>query len=328
MAHFSAASLRRGVAALTGEGPAFHEPVMVEEVIELLAPSGGRMYLDGTVGGGGHARALLERCPGCFLVAVDRDPHAVEAASAALEPFADRVEVRQRRFDEAADLPALRYRPLSGALLDLGVSSHQLDEEQRGFTFRSGALLDMRMGGEGEGGPGAAELLNEAREERLMRIFREFGEEPRARKLAEAVVRRRADRPLRTSDDLVEVLESLPGRGPRTKDKARIFQALRIAVNDELGILAGALPTLRDALAAGGALAVISYQSLEDRLVKHAFRDWSRSCLCPPGIPVCTCRGTPLGEVLAGGLVRPSAEEITRNPRARSARLRGWRKTL
>lgn len=318
-------STRSRVSEDGGErGRPFHEPAMVQESVDLLLRGGVGLYMDGTVGGGGHARALLGRCSGCRLVAVDRDPEALEAATRALEPHRDRVRFLRARFDRAVERAVVGEGELAGALLDLGVSSHQLDAAERGFTFRRGAPLDMRMEGEEAEGPSAADLLNGAREERLTRIFRDFGEEPRARRLAREVVRRRRREPFRTSDELVAALADALDRSPSPGEKARIFQALRIAVNDELTALEAALPEIRDALRPGGVVAVIAYHSLEDRIVKNAFREWSRSCVCPPRIPVCRCRGEPLGQTLTRGPLRPSEDELARNSRARSARLRAW----
>ena len=303
----------------------FHDPVLVREVMEFLTPSGNGVYLDGTVGGGGHSTILLEECASCEVIAVDRDPDALEAAKAGLAPFGARVRFIQARFDEAfrsADLP----EPLAGVLLDLGVSSHQLDSDRRGFAFRVGVELDMRMGGTQAGEPSAAQILNSEPEEALARIFHEYGEEPRSQRLARAVVERRSDTPFRTSDDLVAVLYRTLGRVPKAKEKARIFQAMRIAVNEELTCLERGLTEFREVMAPDARIVVISYHSLEDRLVKNSFRDWSRSCVCPPGMPVCTCRGAPLGSVLTRKAVRPSEVEVRRNPRARSARLRAWKK--
>lgn len=303
----------------------FHEPVMVQEVLEFLAPAGEGVYLDGTVGGGGHSAALLNQCASCRVVAVDRDPEALKAAKATLASLGARVQFVQARFDEAVDAGELS-EPLAGVLLDLGVSSHQLDSDRRGFAFRAGVELDMRMDASQTGGPDAAEILNSEPEEVLARIFHEYGEEPRSRGLARAVVKRRSSRPFRTSDDLVATLYRALGRIPNTKEKARIFQALRIAVNEELVCLEQGLTRFREAMGPDACLVVLSYHSLEDRVVKVAFRDWSLSCVCPPRMPLCTCRGEPLGKVLTRRAVRPSEIEVSRNPRARSARLRAWRK--
>ena len=296
---------------------------MASEVLGWIDPHDEKVLLDGTVGGGGHAALMMERCPTCRLIAVDRDPEALAAARARLAPFGDRVCFVEARFDRALDDARVSEQALDGVVLDLGVSSHQIDLDRRGFTFREGAPLDMRMAGQG---PTAADLLNEESETELARIFYEYGEERRSRPLAKAIVARREVTPFATSDDLVGVLTRVLGRSTTHQDKARIFQALRIAVNGELEALERVLPKLRDALAGSGVLVVIAYHSLEDRIVKHAFRDWSRACVCPSELPVCTCRGRALGETLTRKGVRASADEIEANPRARSAVLRAWRK--
>ncbi|HEX2779690.1 MAG TPA: 16S rRNA (cytosine(1402)-N(4))-methyltransferase RsmH, partial [Gemmatimonadaceae bacterium] len=210
-----------------------------------------------------------------------------------------------------------------GILLDLGVSSRQLDDESRGFSFRPGAPLDMRMGNDAD--TDAAGLLAEEREVELARIFREYADEPKAGRLAREIVRRRETRPLTTSDDLVNAIRG--ALGPRTDagDFARIFQAVRIAVNGELRDLERALPALRERLAPGGVFAVIAYHSGEDRIVKNVFRDWATACVCPPRQPVCTCRGEALGTLLTRKAIVAGEEETSRNPRSRSAKLRGFR---
>lgn len=309
-------------------GGDYHVPVLVGEVVRLLAdtPDEGEI-LDGTVGGGGHGRAILEQIPGVRLLAVDRDPEALDEARRALAAWEGRVRFLRARFDEAARGAGLLGPSLRGALLDLGVSSRQLDETRRGFAFRSGeAPLDMRMGSEAEGGPTAADILNEWDEEELRWMIRRHGEEPRARRVAEEVVLRRRDAPFRTAGELVDAMRGAFGRPPTVKEKARVFQALRIQVNEELHSLEQGLPLVKDALVPRGVMVVISYHSLEDRIVKHTFREWSRVCVCPPGLPVCACRGEALGETLTSRVVRPSESEVARNPRARSARLRAWRK--
>jgi 16S rRNA (cytosine1402-N4)-methyltransferase len=294
-----AVSFGRGLKAVTGvkSGGPFHEPVMVEEVLEVLEGAQSGTILDGTLGGGGHAEAMLVRWPQCRVVGVDRDPDAVEVARHRLEPFADRLRILEMRFDQAMDHAQVRQGELDGALLDLGVSSWQLDADHRGFAFRRGLPLDMRMGGE-EAGTSAAAFLNRADEEELARVFREYGEEPRARGLAREVVRRRSDRSFETSDDLVAAFAGILGRTPYPREMARVFQALRIVVNQELSVLSQTLPRIRDALKPCGVLAVISYHSLEDRIVKVFFREWSSDCMCPPGLPVCVCdqrsQGAPL----------------------------------
>jgi 16S rRNA (cytosine1402-N4)-methyltransferase len=303
---------------------AYHDPVLAEDVVTFLSPRGEGLYLDGTVGGGSHARLILEACEGCRVLGVDRDPQAIEHARAALADFAGRVRFLRARFDDAADDAEVLDVGLDGALLDLGVSSRQLEADERGFTFRRGVALDMRM--DPTGGPDARSFLAEASEERLAQVFRDFGEEPRARRLAREIVKRRSTEPLETSDDLVAALAVTLGRSPSARDKARIFQAVRIAVNEELEALERGLPAIREAMNGGAVMVVISYHSLEDRVVKNAFREWSRACVCPPELPRCACRGEPLGETLTRRPVRPPAAEVAQNPRARSARLRAWRR--
>jgi len=297
---------------------------MGREVLDYLEPRAGGLYLDGTVGGGGHTCLILDGCSDCRVLAVDRDPEALEEARSALADVRGRVRFLGVRFDDAPKDPEARDRGLDGALLDLGVSSHQLDDDGRGFAFRRGVALDMRM--DGTAGSDARRFLAEASEERLATVFRDYGEEPRARRLAREVVKRRATAPLETSDDLVAALAVSLGRSPSAKEKARIFQSVRIAVNEELDALEAGLPAIRDVMKGGAVLVVIAYHSLEDRAVKNAFREWSRSCVCPPEVPQCICRGRPLGETLTRKVVRPSAEEVERNPRARSARVRAWRR--
>jgi len=302
----------------------YHEPVLGAEVIGYLDPRGGGLHLDGTVGGGSHTRLILEACENCRVLAVDRDPEAIEYARAALARYAPRVRFLRCRFDDAALDAEAQDAGLEGAILDLGVSSHQLESEARGFTFRKGVALDMRM--DDSAGLDAAQFLSEASEERLADVFRDFGEEPRARRLAREIVKRRATEAPETSDDLVNALAVTLGRAPTAQDKARIFQAVRIAVNEELDALELGLPAIREVMKDGAVMVVISYHSLEDRVVKNAFREWSKTCVCPPELPLCTCRGRPLGETLTRKPVRPTDAEVQRNPRARSARLRAWRR--
>jgi 16S rRNA (cytosine1402-N4)-methyltransferase len=302
---------------------AYHAPVLVDEVVRML--SGARRVLDGTLGGGGHAAALLA-C-GTIVTGLDRDPDALAAACERLREYEEdgRFVAVHGNFANVDDIEALAGARFDGILLDLGVSSHQLDALDRGFSFREGAPLDMRMAG-ADAPMSAATLLATAEERELGRIFREYADEPRAMRLAREIVRRRGSGPMATSDDLVGAIRG--ALGPRTgpPEFARLFQAVRIAVNDEIEALTEGLPRLRDRLTSGGVMAVVTYHSGEDRPVKRAFREWSAACICPPRQPVCTCRGAPLGELVAPRGVTPSMEEIARNPRARSARLRGWRR--
>lgn len=295
---------------------------MVREVVDFLDPDRGGVFFDGTVGGGGHSEAILERSAGARVIAVDRDREALDVAERRLSAYGDRVRFVASSFAEAA---RGLVEPLAGALLDLGVSSHQIDDTARGFSFRPDAPLDMRMTVSEETAD-AATLLNELPESELADVFYRYGEERRSRRLASEVVRRRRERPFRTSDDLVAAMHRALGPRLDAQDKARIFQALRIAVNRELEDLEEALVLLRDRLAPLGVFVVLAYHSLEDRLVKEAFREWSLSCVCPPDLPVCVCRGRPLGVLLTKKPVSASAAEVAVNPRARSARLRAWRK--
>jgi 16S rRNA (cytosine1402-N4)-methyltransferase len=303
-----------------------HEPVLAEEVLHWLRPEGPGIWIDGTVGGGGHAERILEADPELRLIGIDQDDEALEAATRRLAPYADRMRLIHGNFRDAAEQAASETEtmPVRGVLLDLGVSSYQLDEHGRGFSFRRSTPLDMRMGGTAGGRSTAANVLNEASQDELGRIFREYGEERHWRALAREIVKRRTTEPFTTSDDFVAACTVVLGGGLSAATKARLFQALRIAVNDEIAALEEALPAFRDLLAPEGRFVVMSYHSLEDRVVKNAFREWSRDCVCPPELPMCRCRGVALGRVLTKKPVRPGDAETERNPRARSALLRAW----
>jgi 16S rRNA (cytosine1402-N4)-methyltransferase len=295
---------------------AYHVPVLARVVREWAA--GARRAVDATAGGGGHA-ALL-RAAGAAVLAIDRDPDALAVARDTLG--ADGFTYLAASFGSPETLAAVAaFRP-DRILVDLGVSSHQLDDVARGFTFRPGAPLDMRM--TPGSGASAADLLNSWPEPRLAAAFALDADEPRARTLARAIVRRRAHAPFRTSDDLVNAIREVLGARSGPADFARLFQAVRIAVNDEREQLTQALPAFRDALVPAGRLGVIAYHSGEDRVVKQAFREWARVCICPPRQPVCTCRGRALGTLLTRKAVVPDAGEIAVNPRARSARFRAF----
>ncbi len=293
-----------------------HAPVLVDPVAQLAASC--QRAADCTVGAGGHAARLRDL--GAEVFAVDRDPAAIEQARTQLGEggFIWRVG---RFGDPVVIADVARFRP-EFVLLDLGVSSGQLDLDERGFSFRRGVPLDMRLSGEG---PTAADILNHRSAGALADIFRRYGDESRSRRLATRIVERRARQPFHTSDDLVNAIRSALGPRSGPSDFARLFQAVRIAVNDELGELERALPGLRDALVSEGRLAVITYHSGEDRIVKRAFRDWARVCVCPPPQPICTCRGRPLGRCDPRKPILPTPEEIRANRRARSAKLRAFR---
>jgi 16S rRNA (cytosine1402-N4)-methyltransferase len=254
---------------------------------------------------------------GAMVLGIDRDPGALARAHARLGDQG--VTYLEGAYSDPSVLASIASFHPEFILLDLGVSSRQLDDEDRGFTFRPGAPLDMRMGSSGET---AAFLLNHEEEDRLRAIFSEYGDERRASSLAREIVRRRATRAFVSSDDLVNAIRAVLGPSSGSADFARLFQAVRIAVNDELDGLRAALPAMRDALTPVGTLAVISYHSGEDRIVKHLFQDWARSCVCPARQPICTCRGQSLGTMVPRKPISPSSDEIAANPRARSAHLR------
>jgi 16S rRNA (cytosine1402-N4)-methyltransferase len=304
-----------------------HEPVLLEEVVGLLRPLSGGRYVDGTVGDGGHAEAILEHSsPAGRLLGMDRDPAAVERARRRLARFGSRAELRQGDYRE---LPVLlgEWAPggCDGTLLDLGLSSAQLQDPARGFSFQNDGPLDMRF--DPSSGPTAAELLARWSEPELERILREYGEEPRARAIARAIVRERELRPIRTTAELASlVARASRYRHGRTHPATRTFQALRIAVNRELEGLGRALTELAQSLKPGGRLVVISFHSLEDRAIKHCFRALAAPCRCDPTQP-CRCGG-PLGGILTKKPLVPSAAEQARNRRARSAKLRAFERQL
>jgi 16S rRNA (cytosine1402-N4)-methyltransferase len=299
---------------------------MVAEVCELLLGETGDRgpalrILDGTLGGGGHSAAFLER--GADVTGLDRDPTAIAEAGQRLATFAaaGRFRAVQTNYANPPSSPHL----YDGILLDLGVSSHQFDDLGRGFSFREGSALDMKMGDDAE--LTAAEWLNGTDEFELIRVFKDYADERKAGRLAREIERRRANRPFAISDDLVGAIRAVLGPRSGPPEFARIFQAVRIAVNDEIGGLARALPLLRDRLAPSGVIAVITYHSGEDRLVKHTFREWSVACTCPPRQLRCTCGGdNALGAVVTRRAIVAAADEILRNARARSAKLRAWRR--
>jgi 16S rRNA (cytosine1402-N4)-methyltransferase len=294
----------------------YHTPVLVARLLSAVGRP--TRAVDATLGDGGHAEALL--ASGAEVLGIDRDPEAIGRARHRLGERGIRYLEAPYASEEALAAVAA-FRP-DLALLDLGVSSRQLDQDARGFSFRLGAPLDMRMG---SAGPTAAEWLNRTDETVLARVFADWADERRARRLAAELGRRRARHPLAVSDDLVNAIRAVLGARSGPADFARIFQAVRIAVNDELEGLEHALPAFRDALVPGGWLAVISYHSGEDRVVKHAFQDWGRRCVCPPHQPVCTCRGRPLGRAEPRKPILADAGEVAANPRARSAKLRIFR---
>lgn len=298
-----------------------HRPVMLEEIVDLLSGTPAGVYLDATLGGAGHAAAVLDAAPQLSLIGLDQDPQAIEAATAALSRFGSRAVVVRSRFDRAAEVAAgLGVEQLSAALFDLGVSSPQFDRPERGFSYRAEAPLDMRM--DPEGTRTASDVVNEWTERDLARLLREHGETRFATRIARGII---AARPIRTTTQLADVVrDAIPAPARRTggHPARRAFQAVRVAVNEELSILPGALDDVVGMLRPGGRCAVLSYHSGEDRIVKSRFREASTGgCVCPPGLP-CVCGAVPKVRLLTRGSRRPSAEEIEINHRAESARLR------
>lgn len=312
-----------------GEETFQHSSVMPGEVLECLQPRPGELFVDGTVGGGGHARLILEAtAPDGVLIGLDRDREALAEAGRVLAPFGERALLRHGNFADADRILAeLGIDAIDGMLLDLGVSSFQLDTARRGFSFQSDAPLDMRM--DTSGGPTAAEAVNTLPPEELSRIFRDYGEERHARRIARRIEQVRGEEPLRTTRQLAELVrDAVPGgRVPaRIHPATRVFQALRIHVNAELDSLRDGLQRAMALLRPGGRMAVISFHSLEDRIVKQFFRGEARTCICPPGLPVCACGQEPRAVLLTRKGLRAGEAEVASNPRSRSAVLRAIRR--
>jgi 16S rRNA (cytosine1402-N4)-methyltransferase len=303
----------------------FHKPVLVAEVIASLQCRAGAVYVDGTLGGGGHAFEILgNSAPDGRLIGIDADGDALREAEKHLASFGDRKTLVKGNFaDMETILTGMNIGKVEGILLDLGVSSHQLETAERGFSFTLDAPLDMRM--DQDRGASAYDLVNTLSGEELEEVIRKFGEERMARRIARAIVARRALSPIRTTGDLASVVV---GASPVTRGPARIhpatrtFQALRIAVNNELAGLQRALAGGMGLLKPGGRFSVISFHSLEDRIVKNAFRSAGKGCICPPDFPVCACDRKPTMNVITRRPVVPGEAEIRDNPRARSAKLR------
>jgi 16S rRNA (cytosine1402-N4)-methyltransferase len=306
-----------------------HQSVMPDEVIHNLNPCPGGIYLDGTLGGGGHARLILERCtPGGLLIGIDQDQEALRATGQRLAEFGSSVQLVHGNFGELGQhLERLGIPELDGFILDLGVSSHQLDRPERGFSFQHDAPLDMRM--DTSQGQTAADLLNELPEHELERIIREYGEERWAKRIAAFIVNARQETPMRDTLQLVDIIK---GAVPKAKwdehihPATRTFQAIRIAVNRELENLEKGLRAAIERLKPAGRGVVISFHSLEDRIVKHIFREYASGCTCPRNLPVCVCNNVPRVRVLTSRPVMATDQEIGGNPRSRSAKLRSVEK--
>lgn len=300
-----------------------HIPVLLAPVLDLLAETPGTRFVDATLGGGGHSQALLARRPDIRLLGLDRDPAAIAAATERLRPFGDRLTAVQATFSSLEQVVHDHgWSQIDALLMDIGVSSPQLDLPERGFSFRFDGPLDMRM--DPSHGPTAADLLNTLPERELADILYRYGEERRSRQVAAEIVRRRRERPWARTGELAELLERVVGRAHQhgLPPATRCFQALRIAVNDELGELERTLRQAVRLVAVGGRIAVITFHSLEDRIVKQFFREQAASCTCPPGLPVCVCGKVSTLRILTPKPLTASEQELQDNPRAACAKLR------
>ncbi|WP_294449269.1 16S rRNA (cytosine(1402)-N(4))-methyltransferase RsmH [uncultured Gemmiger sp.] len=298
-----------------------HVPVLLRECLEGLAIDPAGTYLDGTAGGAGHSREIAKHLTTGRLIALDQDPDAVATATERLKGLPALV-VRANFREAPKVLRELGITSIQGALLDLGVSSHQLDDAERGFSYHADAPLDMRMS---QSGPTAADLVNTLDREELCRILRDYGEEPYAWQIAGKIVAVRAEHPIETTMELAGLVASAVPPAERRKNKnpaRRTFQAVRIAVNGELDALNEGLDGIFDNLAPGGRLCVITFHSLEDRLVKNKFRRWAQKCTCPPEFPVCVCGGKAKAKLITRHPIEADADELNENRRSRSAKLR------
>lgn len=296
-----------------------HQPVLYHEIIHALQPKNAGHYVDGTLGAGGHARGILEACtPEGRLLGLDVDPQALALARENLAPYGQRAHLLQASYDSLTEtLREIGWDKVDGILLDLGLSSMQLDTPERGFSFQQDAPLDMRF--DPASPTSAADLVNTLPQDELADLIYRYGEERASRRIAQAIVRAR---PLQTTRQLAAVIETVSKRKGRVHPATQTFQALRIAVNEELDRVANVLPQAVAALKSGGRLAIISFHSLEDRIVKEYFRRESRDCICPPRQPVCTCGHKAMLKEISRKPIIPGEAEITANPRARSAKLR------
>jgi len=307
------------------EGNVYHEPVLLEEAVASLNCRNGGIYVDGTLGGGGHAALILERsAPDGFLLGMDVDSDALQAAGKRLVTFDRRKKLVKANYADLRQVLASQgISQVDGILLDLGVSSHQLNTAERGFSILQDAPLDMRM--DSESGQSAFDVVNTCSERELKEIIRQYGEEINAGRIARAIVAKRNDAPIRTTTQLAAIVVSaLPGssRHKKIHPATRTFQALRIYVNNELSNLNRAISSGMDCLKPGARFSIISFHSLEDSIVKNTFRSLEKGCICPTDMPFCTCGQRPRLKVITRKPVSPSLEEVEANPRSRSARLR------
>ncbi|MBR5291901.1 MAG: 16S rRNA (cytosine(1402)-N(4))-methyltransferase RsmH [Clostridia bacterium] len=305
-----------------------HVPIMLPEVMELLKPERGGLFVDGTLGGGGHSEGILSRLSSGRLYGIDRDGNAIAAASARLAPFGDKFKaIRGNFFDMKELLMAEGVSGVDGILLDLGVSSHQLDTPERGFSYHEDAPLDMRM--DDRAALSAYDVVNGYGVEELAGIIKDYGEERFAFRVANAIAREREKQPINSTVQLAEIIKSaIPAANRREgpHPARRTFQAIRIEVNGELAELGRAVESAHDLLNPGGVLAVITFHSLEDRIVKQAFKKFENPCTCDPRAPMCTCGKVPTAKILTKKPLAPGDEELEINPRSRSSKLRGIQK--
>ncbi|HHT36260.1 MAG TPA: 16S rRNA (cytosine(1402)-N(4))-methyltransferase RsmH [Firmicutes bacterium] len=301
-----------------------HQPVLLNEVIAGLNLKPNGIYVDCTLGGGGHTQAVLDSQPDVTVIGIDQDPNALAAAQARLAPYGSRVKyVRDNFRNLDRVLASVDHLHVDGILMDIGVSSPQLDQKDRGFSYQHDARLDMRMDPMAQ--ISAHDLVNSLTKQELTRIIRDYGEERWANRIAEFIVEHRREKPIDTTGELVSVIKAAIPKKARLEGPhpaKRTFQALRIAVNDELGALSEAIEKAVNHLKPQGRLCVITFHSLEDRLVKNAFREFENPCICPPGLPICTCGKEPLVKIITRKPIAAGQEELAANPRARSAKLR------
>lgn len=299
-----------------------HTSVLLNESIELLNVKDGGIYVDGTLGGGGHSEAILKKA-NCRLIGIDRDDDALKAAGERLKPFGDRVTLVKSNFKDIVNvLDNLGVEKIDGCILDLGVSSYQLDTVERGFSYQHSAPLDMRM--DQNQYTSAFNIVNEYSVKELTRIFRDYGEEKWAPRIAQYIVSEREKGSINTTGELVEIIKkAIPVSARRTgpHPAKRTFQAIRIEVNNELGILENTVKSVNERLNVGGRMCVITFHSLEDRIIKHTMLNLQNPCTCPPRIPVCICGNKPSAKVITKAVL-PSEQELTDNPRSKSAKLR------
>ncbi len=301
-----------------------HISVLFEESIESLKIKSDGIYADGTLGGGGHSHGILSSNLSCSLIGIDQDKEAIAAATKRLEEFSQRVTIVNRNFSEISDiLSELGIDKIDGAVLDLGVSSYQLDNAERGFSYMHDAPLDMRMNTSSE--KSAYDVVNSYSADELTRIFYEYGEEKWSKRIAEFICERRKEKNIETTYELVDIIKAAIPKAARMEGghpAKRVFQAIRIEVNNELGILEGAIKDFVASLNKGGRLAIITFHSLEDRIVKRTFQDLAKGCTCPKEFPVCMCGKAPEIKIISRKPVLPSHKELEENSRSKSAKLR------